>query len=179
MTTPFILLALGSITTMPPVVGDKAPTFSLLSLDKKVVRLAPLLRKGPVVLVVLRGYPGYQCPFCTKQVGELVAKDADFAKTKTDVVMVYPGPADGLAGHATEFVSGMSLPKRFHLTLDPDYSFTNRYGLRWNAPQETAYPSTYVVGRDGRIVYARTSHSHGDRAPVAEVLHALAGLGKK
>jgi len=33
-----------------------------------IVSLANLNHQGPVVLIVLRGYPGYQCPYCTRQV---------------------------------------------------------------------------------------------------------------
>ncbi len=29
--------------------------------------------------------------------------------------------------------------------LDPGFTFTNAYGLRWNAPHETAYPTTIVM----------------------------------
>lgn len=36
---------------------------------------------GPVVLVVLRGYPGYQCPICTKQLAEFRGKVDEFNKS--------------------------------------------------------------------------------------------------
>jgi hypothetical protein len=32
--------------------------------------LSTELAHGPVVLVMLRGWPGYQCPFCTRQFGD-------------------------------------------------------------------------------------------------------------
>ena len=59
------------------------------------------------------------------------------------------------------------------LATDPDYALTNLYGLRWDAPGETAYPATFVIGADGKVRYAKVSRSHGDRAPTAEVLKAL------
>ena len=162
----------------PPVVGEKAPAFDVRTLDEKSVTLAPLLRKGPVVLVVLRGYPGYQCPFCTRQVGELVGRADDFAKRKSAVVLVYPGPSEGLKRYASEFAAGKNIPATFRFTIDPGYAFTGSYGLRWDAPHETAYPSTFVIGRNGRVAYAKVSPGHGYRAPIAEVLAALDGLPK-
>jgi hypothetical protein len=54
--------------------------------------------------------------------------------------------------------------------------FTRTYGLRWDAPNETAYPSTFVLDGRGNITFARTSQSHGDRVPVADVLEALAQI---
>lgn len=53
-----------------PKVGDEAKDFELTALDGEKVKLSKLTAHGPVVLVVLRGYPGYQCPLCTKQFAE-------------------------------------------------------------------------------------------------------------
>jgi thioredoxin-dependent peroxiredoxin len=127
-----------------------------------------------VVLVVLRGYPGYQCPLCTKQVGELIGKADDFKKAGAQVVLVYPGPADKLKEHAAEFVKGKDYPAHFTLLLDPDYSFTEEYNLRWDAKGETAYPSTFVLDGKRKVTFAKVSVQHGDRAKVADVLKAVA-----
>ena len=64
------------------------------------------------------------------------------------------------------------------MLLDPGFTFTQAYRLRWDAPNETAYPSTFVVDTHGTITFARTSRSHGDRVPVAGVLKALAQLDR-
>ncbi|HEX8914624.1 MAG TPA: VOC family protein [Humisphaera sp.] len=156
-----------------PAVGDAAPDFALRTPAGEAVSLVGRLKSGPVVLVVLRGWPGYQCPICTRQVGELVATADAFAAAKAHVVLVYPGPAEGLRAHADDFAKGKNLPGHFDFVLDPDYAFTNAYGLRWDAKGETAYPSTFVIGTDGRIRYAVVSNGHGGRAPVADVLRAI------
>jgi peroxiredoxin len=172
---------LGSLTTqtdaaeppMPPKVGDTAPDFKLATPGGEAVQLATVLRQGPVVLVVLRGFPGYQCPICTKQVGTLIDKSKEFAEKKATLVLVYPGPADGLKEHADEFVRGKTLPANVTLVIDPDYTMIKQYGLRWDAPKETAYPSTFVLDSAGKIVLAKVSTTHGGRADVAEVLKAV------
>jgi peroxiredoxin len=120
--------------------------------------------EGSVVLLVLRGYPGYQCPVCTAQIGKFMNRAKAFAAAKATVVMVYPGPADGLKSHAEDFVRGKTLPENFHLLLDPDYKFTNSYQLRWDAKNETAYPSTFVIGQDGKVLFAKISKTHGGRS---------------
>jgi thioredoxin-dependent peroxiredoxin len=173
------LLTVNSFAAEPPKappVGEKAPEFSLKTLDDKTVKLSSLTAEQPVVLLMLRGWPGYQCPICTTQVREF-SKSADaFAAKKVRVVMVYPGPADQLKEHAEEFLKDKTWPKDFIFLTDPDYAFTKAYGLRWDAPRETAYPSTFVIDRDGKVRFVKVSTTHGDRADVPTVLKALEGL---
>lgn len=161
-----------------PAVGQRAPDFSLQALDGASVRLETEVARGPVVLVVLRGWPGYQCPFCTRQFGEYLSKAQDIEATGAHVLFVYPGPTDGLKAHAEMFVKTTTLPASYRVLLDPDYTFTAAYGLRWDAPNETAYPSTFVLDTGGTVTFSRTSGTHGDRVPVADVLAALAKLKK-
>ncbi|MGB7326912.1 MAG: redoxin family protein [Rubripirellula sp.] len=155
----------------PPKVGQEAPDFELQNTDGKKVSLGELTEKSPVVVLVLRGWPGKQCPMCSRQVGEFVSKHSEFDNTQ--VVMIYPGPADLLAEHAKEFQGSRTFPANYHFVLDPDYKFTNAWGLRWDAPYETAYPSTFVVSKDQKILYGKTVVSHGDRADVATVVAEL------
>ena len=161
------------VADAPPTVGDAAPDFELTSLSGDQIKLSDTLAKGPVVLVMLRGYPGYQCPICTAQVGQMIGKARQLSDKGANVLLVYPGPADGLKAHAAEFVQGKDMPANFNLLLDPDYAFTNQYGLRWDAKGETSYPSTFVLAKDGKVLLAKVSHEHGDRAKIADVLAAL------
>lgn len=159
----------------PPAVGQAAPDFRLATLQGPAVQLSKLVADGPVVVVVLRGYPGYQCPACNKQTAELLAAAGKLAEKQAKLLLVYPGDASGLLQHAGEFVQGKTFPTNAALALDPNYLFTNLYGLRWNAPRETAYPATFVVGKDGKVAFAKVSTSHGGRASADEILQALEG----
>lgn len=156
-----------------PKVGDIAPDFELLGLKDEKIKLSTLTDQGPVVLMMLRGFPGYQCPLCTAQVGQFLGKAFELKKAGARVLMVYPGPSDGLKAHAAEFVRGKDMPDNFYIALDPDYLFTKQYNLRWEADGETAYPSTFVLDTKRTLLFAKVSHSHGDRAKIGEVLAAL------
>lgn len=156
-----------------PAVGDTAADFELKTLAAESVKLTKLVADGPVVLIVLRGYPGYQCPVCNAQAGQFLSNAKKFAAANARVVMVYPGPADGLKKHASEFVRGKTWPDNFYLALDPDYAFTKTYRLRWEAKHETAYPATFVIDRERQIRFAKISMSHGGRASAEEVLKVL------
>jgi peroxiredoxin len=157
----------------PPNVGDKAPDFTLAQIDGQKLTLSAELRRGPVVLIVGRGWVGYQCPFCTRQFGDFLKASADIEAAGARVVWVYPGPADDVQKRAEEFTSGRPFPPNFRFVLDPGYALTSSYGLRWDAPQETAYPSTFVIDRRGTIRYALVSRSHDGRATAATVIAEL------
>ena len=156
-------------------VGNKAPEFALKTLDDQTVRLSDLTATGRVVVVVLRGWPGYQCPLCDRQVQNFIASAPRFAEANARGVMVYPGPAEKLKVHAREFLEWKDKvwPKEFFYVIDPDYTMVNAYRLRWNAPRETAYPSTFVVDHTGTVRFAKVSRTHGDRTKAADVLAAL------
>jgi peroxiredoxin len=65
------------------------------------------------------------------------------------------------------------LPSNMKLVVDPEYKMTNLYRLRWDAPQETAYPSTFILDTSGIILFEKISHSHGDRTSANDILAQL------
>jgi O-acetyl-ADP-ribose deacetylase (regulator of RNase III) len=54
----------------------------------------------------------------------------------------FPGYEDACKRKEIEVGHMFVLPSNIVLVTDPDYTVTNLYGLRWDAPHETAYPST-------------------------------------
>lgn len=163
----------------PPAVGDVAADFTLPKVgedgeeEEVKVRLSALTKDGPVAIIVLRGWPGYQCPLCTRQVADLMAQSETIKELGAQVVLIYPGPAERLDERAHEFLHGKDLPEGFHMVIDPDYKFTDAYHLRWDAPRETAYPSTFVVDSDRAVHFAKVSKSHGGRTNAKEVVAAI------
>jgi len=70
-------------------------------------------------------------------------------------------------------VGSQTLPANVHLALDPDYTFTNLYGLRWDANGETAYPSTFLIHADKTVVFSHGQY-HSDFTPVTDMLMVIA-----
>ena len=190
------LVALALLTALPlaaqtaatPNLGDKAPEIALTSLDGQPLKLSTLLAQGDVALVFLRGYPGYQCPYCQKQVHAFVEDAPKFAARKIQILLVYPGETTTtqmskdqtappntapLDQRGTEFLAKEgTLPPNIHFVLDPGFKVVTLYGLRWDAPHETAYPSTFLLNRRGVVLYRKISHTHGDRATTEDILAA-------
>ena len=88
-------------------------------------------------------------------------------------MLVYPGPADNLKAHAQEFLENKQWPKDFVFVVDPDYTMVNAYGLRWDAPNETAYPATFILDRKGIVRFAKISRTHGDRTKALDIVEAI------
>lgn len=172
-----LLVACSWITTAAaaaPKAGDKAEDFELKSFAGSEVKLSTIAKENKnVVLIALRGYPGYQCPLCNRQVASFIDQAEKFKSAGSTVVFVYPGPSDGLTRHAEEFIKGKSIPDGFHLLLDPDYKFVDSYKIRWNEVNETAYPATFVIDGDLKITYAKVSEGHDGRTTPKEVLAAI------
>jgi peroxiredoxin Q/BCP len=179
-TVLFVLLAIWAFSigvpafAETPPVGAKAPDFTLSTPSGKAIRMSGVQQGHDLVLVVLRGFPGYQCPYCTRQVHDFVEHASGFATKNTTVLLVYPGPPADLDRHANDFLAKQpELPPNVVLVTDPDYTVTNLYGLRWDAPNETAYPSTFILDKKGMIVFEKISHAHGDRMSAQDALDHL------
>ena len=165
-------------TGTPPQPGHVAPDFELETLDGQTVKLTSLAASNPVVLVVLRGWPGYQCPICDRQVQDFIGKADEFAEAKAKMLFVYPGPAEDLKAHAREFAEwkGKQWPDSFLLALDPGYAMVNAYKLRWDEPRETAYPATFVIDSKRVVRWVDVSRTHGGRTEASQVLNKVKTL---
>jgi thioredoxin-dependent peroxiredoxin len=168
-----ICCALGAVAETP-LVGSAAPDFTLKTPQGTSVQLSTWSRGHKSALIILRGYPGYQCPYCQKQVHDFVNHAADFAAEGVPVLLVYPGAVADLGDRAKEFLASEShLPANIVLVTDPGFKVTDLYGLRWNETGETAYPSAFLLDEHRRVFFSRISTSHGDRLSAQEALEHL------
>ena len=169
-----VLLLSVSLFAETPKIGAQAPDFTLSTPTGTPVTLSRQEHESNVVLVLLRGYPGYQCPYCQRQAHDFIDHALAFATRKATVLLVYPGPPAELDQHAKEFLAKQAnLPANVILVTDPAYKMTNLYDLRWDAPHETAYPTTFILDQKGTVLFEKISHSHGDRTTAQDILDQL------
>jgi peroxiredoxin len=173
---PAVLLAVSlPLSAATPTAGERAPDFTLSTIDGTNVSLSGLARNGRVAVVLLRGYPGYQCPFAQQQFQSFTQAATQFATLSTEVLFVYPGNGGkDLAANAWAMLGGQTLPANVHLVLDPDYVFATKYGLRWDAEGQTVYPSTFLIHPDRTVFFAHTGQSQSDLTQSADALAVIA-----
>jgi peroxiredoxin len=175
LSLPALVLALTALPSFAatPGVTDRAPDFTLPTPGGATLQLSSLTASSRVVLILLRGHPGYQCPYSLQQFNDFQQSAAQFAALGTQVLFIYPGQSSKLDDEAADFAPASSLPANVHLVIDPDFTATNLYGLRWSAPGETAYPSTFIIEKNGSIYSAKVGKSHGDHPTAADTLAAI------
>ncbi len=180
LTAFFVMVVLSAspkCSAKGPAVGDLAPDFNLPVVgEDDFLTLKDALADGPVVVVVLRGYPGYQCPLCSEQIGTLMNRAPALAKLSKHVILIYPGEASALEKHSEEFLGSRSLPEPLTIVRDPEMKMITEYGLRWNSPKETAYPAAFVIDKNGRVKWSKVSDSHAGRATAEEIINELRKL---
>lgn len=160
-----------------PAIGERAVDFELPIVGQKsFLTLSDEYKEGPVVVIVLRGYPGYQCPLCNRQVSSLANRARVLGEEAHKVILVYPGETSGLDRRAEQFMGSRRLPEPLVIVRDDGMKMVKEWGLRWDAINETAYPATFVVDQNGRIAWKKVSDSHAGRSTTEEILKELRKL---
>lgn len=169
-------------------VGAMAPEFVLKDSSGKLVRSADLLAVGPLVIKFFRGR---WCPYCMT---ELEAwRDLYGRIREGGALMVAIGPQ---IQRQSDFMVGQhGLP--FPVLTDANLEVAEKFGLVYTVPEyHRAYylsilvnipfmngeqswrlplPATYVIGQDGKVVYAE---AHADFRVRPEPEEAIEQVGK-
>ena len=177
----------GAISKTMLKVGDHAPPIVLGDAKGATVDVGALLKQGPVIVTFYRG--GW-CPFCNLELKAYQQVLPEIAAAGASLVAISPEKPDEslstsqkneLTFHVLSDV-GQKVGRAFGLVYefsDELRSVYNGFGLdipgKNGVPGEWALPvsATYVIDRDGTIIYADTDVDYRDRADPREVLEAL------
>ena len=180
-------LRAGAISRSMLKVGDRAPAIVLMNAKGQTVDVARLLKKGPVIVTFYRG--GW-CPYCNLELKAYQQILPEIAAAGASLVAISPEKPDESLSTAEknalsfEVLSdvGQNVGRAFGLVYDFTDELKSAYRgfnldipARNGTPEEWALPvsATYVIDRDGIIVYAYTDPDYRDRADPREVLAAL------
>lgn len=130
-----------------PAVGDAAPDFTASATDSsgKLIPVSLAGLRGKVV--VLAFYPLDRSQGCTV---ELKKFRDEYATLFGDGVVVLPTSVDSLATHAS-WAKEEHFP--FALIADPKSELATKFGAQ-GAARPMFKRATYVIGKDGKIVFA-------------------------
>jgi peroxiredoxin len=172
-------------------VGDTLPDFRLPDPSGRATSSDELLDRGPVVLAFFRG--GW-CPYCDATLRALEAARPAIEAPGAQLVGVAPEKPTELA--RTAAVRGVG----FLLLSDAEGAYAELCGVRYEVPEahvafyrrlgidlaarhggagwSLPLPATYVVGRDGVIVYRFVDPDWSYRAEPAALVEAVEALTK-
>ena len=128
----------------PLAVGDRVPTLALRTLAGDSLRVEA---GGPVTLVNVWAT---WCSSCREEMADLEALHRDFGPRGLRVVAVSVDDGDGT--RVRRFVARQRLTMR--VAHDPAQQVQALY-------QVMAVPETYLMGRDGRLLWRQTGGLHG------------------
>lgn len=166
--------------------GDKMPAFVLNDIKKGAVKSQDLLKKGPLVVVFYRG--GW-CPYCNFQLRDIQLHLDDIKKAGANLVAISPEAPDRTA----DTIKKDDL--QFYVLSDTDGKVIKSFGLMFNLSEdliavykkfsinldqqnaskkwELPLAATYIVGQDGKVVYAFVDADYKKRAETTELVKIL------
>jgi peroxiredoxin len=168
--------------------GDRAPPIVLKNAKGATVDIGTLLKKGPVIVTFYRG--GW-CPFCNLELKAYQDILPQIAAAGASLVAISPEkPNDSLSTAEKNALTfevlsdvGQKVGRAFGLVYDFTEELKRAYhGFNLDVPGRNGTPgewalpvsATYVIDRDGAIIYAHTDPDYRDRADPRDVLAALA-----
>jgi peroxiredoxin len=159
-------------------IGRQLPDFTAVDDTGNVVGSRQLLG-SPTILFFVRGR---WCPFCTRQVEQLVGHYREMTALGAKLVFITPKPVE-TTRRVAEFFK-----VEFEYWLDDDLSAARQLGLllpggvpagfEKEYGEDTMWPATFIVDSDGIIRFAKLSRLIVDRPDPKVLLRALRQLDK-
>ena len=177
----------GAIARTMLKIGDHAPAIVLGNAKGATVDVATLLRKGPVIVTFYRG--GW-CPYCNLELKAYQDILPQITAAGASLVAISPEKPDDTVSTAQknaltfEVLSdvGQKVGRAFGLVYEFTEELKSAYrGFNLDIPTRNSAPNqwelpvaaTYVIGREGKILYAYTDTDYRDRADPRDVLAIL------
>lgn len=168
-------------------VGVEAPDFIAIDAEGNEFHLATALQNGPVVLIF---YRGFWCPYCNKHLGAIQDSLQLIQDKGATVIAVSPQNPEYLNKMADKtgakfrllYDEGYHIADAYDVTFTPEKKRLVVYNTLLNAQlkksqsddsQRLPIPATYIVGKDGVIVWRQFDPNYKNRSSVKEILANL------
>jgi peroxiredoxin len=169
--------------------GSKVPSFDLPDRNGKIVRSSDLLAAGPLVICFIRGR---WCPFCVGQMEAMNAIYPQIEEAGASLIAISPQTV-----HQSDLMADQH-KLRFSLLSDAGSKVAREFGLAYRVPEyqqeiyrrvfvnlpfvngdegwELPVPATFILDRDGTVLYASANPDYTDRPEPSEILSFLSKL---
>jgi peroxiredoxin len=168
-------------------VGANIPEFQLADHNGKIVSSSDLLAKGRLVLCFIRGR---WCPFCVAQMEAMNLVLPNIERVGATLAAISPQTVQ------QSFFMRDQHKLRFPLLSDTRNEVARQFGLTYRVPDEQRaiyqrafvnlpfvngddswelpISATYIVGRDGTVLYASANEDYTQRPEPVEIVRFLA-----
>jgi len=167
-------------------VGAKIPEFQLQGHDGKTISSSDLLAKGRLVLCFIRGR---WCPFCVAQMEAMNVILPEIERAGATIGAVSPQTIK------QSFFMRDQHKLHFALLSDTGNRVARQFGLTYRIPEEQKavyqrafvnlpfvngddswelpIPATYIIDRDGSVLYASANEDYTERPEPADIVRFL------
>jgi peroxiredoxin len=167
-------------------VGSKISEFHLQDHDGKTISSSELLSKGRLVLCFIRGR---WCPFCVAQMEAMNLILPELTQTGATLAAISPQTVQ------QSFFMRDQHKLRFSLLSDAGNKLARQFGLTYRVPdeQKAVYrrafvnlpfvngddswelpiPATYIIDRDGTVLYASANEDYTVRPEPCDIVQVL------
>src|SRR5438552_9109383 len=167
-------------------VGTKAPAFELNDHNGKLVSSTELLTKGRLIICFFRGR---WCPFCVGQLEAMNLLVQEIQAAGASLIAISPQTVQ------QSFFMADQHKLQFPLLSDMGNDLARQFGVVYRVPEfqqavyrrafinlplangdeswELPIPATYLVERDGTVIYASSNPDYTERPEPGEILSAV------
>ncbi len=168
-------------------IGDKIENFQTTDQHGETFDLYKKLKEGPLVIVF---YRGQWCPVCNRHLS-ILQDSLQFIDSKgANLVAVSPEKTEYLemtakktqASYPLLHDDGYKISKAFDVAFAPNKTTTTLYNSALKADLRNAHsdntqqlpiPATYILAKDGKVVWRHFNPDYKQRAPVSDILTEL------
>ena len=149
--------------------GKALPQTRFFQHSGDAVDLADYVGKKSVTLIVMRGFAGQVCVYCSAQTRALSEQLAKFKALGNEVIIVYPGPAETIPMFIKAVKSVGGNAEQMNIVLDVNLSLVKNLGII----KDLSKPASIVVDKSGLVVYGYVGANMGDRPSAKELLSVV------
>lgn len=160
---PLVLRA-NTVGEGKPGIGEDAPCFTADDLEGRKTSLEEFLKAGKVVLL---NFWGLRCASCIEEIGYLNVMHETYSAKGA----VFLGVNVDGAGADTirKLMPKMANVPRFTVLPDPEFTIPDLYNMM-------AAPLSFIIGRDGKILFRHEDFKPGDEKELEEALRKAIAL---